>query len=154
MKRQRIYLDTSVIGGCFDKEFERYSNILIRDAMLSKIQVVLSDVTVDEISRAPVHVIDKLREIILSCEIEQVQMISEMAELAGQYLKHKIVTPKFREDAYHIAIATVSQVDVLVSWNFKHIVNLDKIQKFNAVNLLAGYRGIEIRSPREVHYGI
>ncbi|KZX12100.1 hypothetical protein MBFIL_12300 [Methanobrevibacter filiformis] len=70
-----------------------------------------------------------------------------MAEL---YLKNNIVSRKYSGDALHIAIATVISVDVLVSWNFKHIVNLDKIKKFNAVNLNEGYHILEIRTPKEM----
>lgn len=74
----------------------------------------------------------------------------ETEELASQYIKEKVVTKKFYEDALHLAIATVYKVDVLVSWNFRHIVNLDKIRMYNAVNLKNGYSLIEIRNPREI----
>ena len=78
-------------------------------------------------------------------------MISdEAAELAESYLENKIVTKKSADDALHIAIATISNANVLVSWNFKHIVNLDKISKYNMINIVNGYKTIEIRTPREV----
>lgn len=70
--------------------------------------------------------------------------------MAEAYEKNKILTPKFMEDMIHIALATVANVDVVVSWNFKHIVHLDKIRLFNAVNLKMGYKELEIYSPREV----
>ena len=57
---------------------------------------------------------------------------------------------KFFEDALHIAIATINKVDVLVSWNFKHIVNINRIRLYNSVNLKSGYSMIDIRSPREI----
>ena len=53
----------------------------------------------------------------------------------------------------HIALATLARVDALVSWNFKHIVNLHRIRGFNGVNLMRGYGTLEIRSPREVAGG-
>ena len=71
-------------------------------------------------------------------------------ELAEKYLKEKIVTTKFRADALHIAIATINKVDVLTSWNFKHIVNLNRIRQYNSVNLKYGHSLIEIRSPMEI----
>jgi hypothetical protein len=73
-----------------------------------------------------------------------------MIDLADSYMKRNIVTTKYYADALHIAIATVLGVDVLVSWNFKHIVNLNKIKLFNSVNLQEGYPLIEIRTPKEV----
>ena len=66
------------------------------------------------------------------------------------YLEEGVITKKYFEDALHIAIATIYQVNVLASWNFKHIVNLDKIRLYNAVNLKNGYAMIEIRTPREI----
>jgi hypothetical protein len=74
----------------------------------------------------------------------------EAEYLAGAYLKEGAITRKFYEDALHIAIATINKVDVLVSWNFKHIVNLDRIKMYNGVNLKHGYIILEIRNPREI----
>ena len=66
------------------------------------------------------------------------------------YQERCILTPKFYDDGLHIAVATVGEADVLVSWNFKHIVRFDKIRRFNAVNLEFGYKPLQIFSPREV----
>ena len=74
----------------------------------------------------------------------------EAETLAEAYLSHGIVGPGSRSDALHVALATMGRVDVLVSWNFKHIVNLGRIRLFNAVNLELGYGLIEIRTPKEV----
>jgi hypothetical protein len=65
-------------------------------------------------------------------------------------LEREILTPNYYDDAPHIALSTVEEVDVLTSWNFKHIVHFDKIRRFNAVNLELGYKQIEIRTPQEV----
>lgn len=70
--------------------------------------------------------------------------------LANHYLDENVVSDKYLIDAQHIAIATVNKVDVVVSWNFQHIVNLNKIRSYNGVNLKYGYSLIEIRSPREL----
>jgi len=67
-------------------------------------------------------------------------------------VKEGAITKKFHEDALHIAIATINKVDVLVSWNYKHIVNLDRIKKYNSVNMKLGYMILEIRNPREILY--
>ena len=81
---------------------------------------------------------------------EFILLDAEARRLSQLYLDEKAVTEKFREDAEHIAIATVNRIDVLVSWNFKHIVNLNRIRIFNAVNLKYGYPELEIRSPLEI----
>jgi hypothetical protein len=70
--------------------------------------------------------------------------------LAKKYFEYKAISPVNKEDALHIATATFYKVNVLVSWNFKHIVNLRRIMLYNAVNLIFGYTNLEIRSPREV----
>jgi hypothetical protein len=93
MFRTRIYVDTSVIGGCLDEEFKEYSTQLFREFTSSNFM-----------------------------------------------------------DVRHIAIAPIERVDVLVSWNFKHIVNLNRIHQINSVNLKLGYPLLEIRSPMEVIY--
>lgn len=73
--------------------------------------------------------------------------------MAEAYLSEGVITKKSRVDAQHIATATTNRVDVLVSWNFKHIVNLERIHGYNSVNLKLGYPMIEIRTPTEVlHY--
>ena len=78
------------------------------------------------------------------------QLDAEASELAEAYIAAAVLSPRMRADAQHIAIATVGRVDVLVSWNFKHIVNLERIHGYNSVNLRKGYPIIEIRTPREV----
>jgi hypothetical protein len=82
--------------------------------------------------------------------IEMLQLDAQARELAEAYIAAAVLTPRMRADAQHIAIATVGRVDVLVSWNFKHIVNLQRIHGYNSVNLRRGYPMIEIRTPREV----
>ena len=83
-------------------------------------------------------------------EYEENDVSDEMIKLAEKYLELKIVSENYYGDALHIAIATVLCVDLLVSWNFKHIVNLNRIKLFNSVNLREGYGILEIRTPMEV----
>lgn len=82
--------------------------------------------------------------------IQPIVLSIEAIELADRYAAHGILPPKFRNDMLHIAIATVSNADVVASWNFRHIVRFDKIQLFNAVNIESGYKPIAIHSPREI----
>lgn len=149
--KQRIYIDTSVIGGCEDEEFSKWSNQLFKEFRQGLRIAVVSDLTFKEIERAP----KKVRDILFSIpdeSMEKVFLKEEAEKLAKKYIGEKIVGIKHIADAQHIAIASVERIDVLVSWNFRQIVNLNRIHAFNAVNLKLGYHIIEIRSPREVIY--
>jgi predicted nucleic acid-binding protein len=146
---QRVYIDTSVIGGCFDQEFEEWSNRLFNDFKSGKRIAVVSDITLDELTDAPESVKNNF-ETIPEKSIEILASDIESRELADKYILEKAVSIKYYEDALHIAIATINQVSVLASWNFKHIVNLDKIRLYNSVNLKTGFSILEIRTPREI----
>jgi hypothetical protein len=147
--KQRIYINTSVIGGCFDSEFKEWSIKLFDEFKTGNKLAVISDITLDELTDAP----EKVRNIINTIPEEFLQIIvsdQETEALAGLYIKEGALTSRFYEDALHIAIATIYKISVLASWNFKHIVNLDRIRLYNAVNLKNGYSLLEIRSPREI----
>ena len=149
MEHFRIYLDTSVLGGCFDPEFAAWSNGLMRDFRAGRLVPVLSDVTAAEVASAPVPVRDLHREMLGLAEAV-LPVTSAVLTLVTQYEARNILGARFRADMQHIALATIAGVDALVSWNFKHIVRLEKIRLFNAVNVESGYRALSIRSPREV----
>jgi hypothetical protein len=147
--KQRVYIDTSVIGGCFDQEFEEWSNRLFDDFKTGKRIAVVSDVTIDELADAPKTV----QDIFNSIPEESLEILAsdtESRNLADKYILEKAVSSRFYEDALHIAISTIHQVSVLASWNFKHIVNLDRIRMYNSVNLKNGFSILEIRTPREI----
>lgn len=147
--KQRIYLDTSVIGGCLDKEFEEWSRQLFNEFTTGNKTAVISDITLSELEFARHEVRDLLKRI-PETHKEYVFNDQETEELANAYITEGVVTQKFYEDALHIALATIHKVDVLVSWNFKHIVNLGRIKQYNGVNLILGYSLLEIRNPRDV----
>ena len=149
MKTSRIYLDTSVIGGCHDKEFAPWSNGLMKDFRLRNFIPIISDLIFEELNLAPEPVKKTLRQL-TELDPEIIEINDDSLNLAEIYLDRKILTPKYRDDARHIALATVANVDVLVSWNFKHIVHYDKIRLFNADNIEQGLKTIDIYSPREV----
>ena len=149
MKQLRVYLDTSVVGGCFDEEFEHWSNALVSDFRTGRCLPVVSDLVGAEVDVAPIQVREKFTEL-LALGAELLSISREALDLAVAYSQHGILPPRFRNDMLHIALATVANVDVLVSWNFKHIVRLEKIRLYSAVNLEMGYKPIEIYSPREV----
>jgi hypothetical protein len=149
MSKQRIYIDTSVIGGCFDKEFSEWSNKLFDEFIAGNKIALISDILIDELSKAPDYIKNKIKEIPEEY-LEIVNKNNDVLFLADSYIQNNAISQKFSDDALHIAFATIFKADVLVSWNFKHIVNLRRIQLFNGINLTNGYSIIEIRTAREV----
>lgn len=145
----RIYTDTSVIGGCLDPKFQKASNKLIQLFKSGKAMLVLSDLTLLELDEAPKEVKQVLTRIPDSCR-ENIELTEEASDLARLYIQQGVLSETKWIDAQHIALATVSCVDVLVSWNFRHIVNLERIRGYNSINQKAGYSLLEIRTPREV----
>ena len=148
-KLLRIYADTSVIGGCLDEEFRAASIRLIERSRIGEVLLVISDTTLAELAGAPPKVRRVLEDLPPRC-LELVHQDEESEALAEEYVEQQVVSHRMLADAQHIAVATIAKVDVVVSWNFKHIVNLDRIHGFNAVNLRLGYAMLEIRSPLEV----
>lgn len=149
VKPLRIYIDTSVLGGCFDVEFSEWSNGLIRDFRSGRLVPVLSDVTAAEVVDAPARVRELHQEMLVLAGAV-LALTPEVGDLVTAYEARKILAAKYAADMRHIALATIAAVDSLVSWNFKHIVRLEKIRLFNAVNVELGYQSLNILSPREV----
>ena len=145
----RIYIDTSVIGGCLDKEYDKASKQLWNEFRTGKKVALASDLLLLELEEAPAQVRRLLNDLPAN-SIEYISLDEEAIALANAYLRDGAVAESSLSDARHIAIATIARADILVSWNFKHIVNLNRIRRFNAVNLKLGYPTIEIRSPSEV----
>jgi predicted nucleic acid-binding protein len=147
--KQRIYIDTSIVGGYFDKEFAEATQALFERLKNKEIIFVVSEVLYAELAGAPAHVQNLLNEYSDDC-FEYIPLSEEAKELANAYIVEKVVGETSLEDCQHIAMATICKVDVLASWNFKHIVNLMKIKGYNAVNLKKGYATLEIRNPKEL----
>ena len=78
-----------------------------------------------------------------------IETTDEAIDLAAEYISEKVVGQTSYSDCLHIALATIHRADFLVSWNFKHIVNIERIRGYNAINIKNGYKQLEIRSPRE-----
>ena len=153
MKRQRIYIDTSIVGGFFDRIFAIETRDLFERLKNKEVIFVLSDVLKKELLNAPQRVRDLLLQYEDDC-FEHVELTKEAEFLANCYISEKVVGPTSIDDCQHIAIATINKVDVLASWNFKHIVNLTRIKGYNSVNMKMGYSILEIRNPKElIDYG-
>jgi len=151
--RQRIYIDTSVVGGFFDEEFKDATQRLFGRLEKDEVRFIISDLLELELIQAPRHVSDLLL-MYPADRFERIELTQEIMDLADKYISEKVVGRTSLEDCRHIALATINRVDVLASWNFKHIVNLERIKGYNSVNLRLGYPTIEIRTPQElVSYG-
>jgi predicted nucleic acid-binding protein len=147
--RRRIYVDTSVFGGCFDEEFEVPSRQLFERFRGGEDILVISELTRLELGSAPTRV-RELLDGVPALNVETIDVGDRGRELAESYVASGAIGRSMIVDAQHIAVATVHRVDVLVSWNFRHIVNLDRIHGYNSVNLREGYPLLEIRTPPEV----
>jgi len=144
----RIYIDTSVFGGVFDPEFESASKIFISELLSSRFLLVTSEVVKAEIDLSPQNVKELFGSLALRGEVVTVD--ESALRLMDAYIRSGIVGKRSRNDALHVALATIAQCSIIVSWNFKHIVNYKKIPLYNAVNLVNGYSTIQIHSPYEV----
>lgn len=145
----RVYTDTSVLGGCEDDEFRDPSLRMLDAFRRGELTLVLSELTIRELEGAPEAVRIALASV-PGEHIEAIALSPEAEDLASAYIADGAIGPRMQADALHIALATVARVDVLVSWNFKHIVNLKRIHAYNGANLKRGYPLLEIRTPREV----
>ena len=147
--KPRLYFDTSVFGGVYDKEFQVETEQLFEMVKAGEITCVYSDLTEFELENAP----EKVREHFLNlpnAHIEFIEITEEMNQLATEYINEKVVGETSMDDCRHIACATIKKVDYLVSWNFKHIVNIFRIRGYNSVNIKSGYSQLDIRSPKDI----
>ena len=146
--RPRLYIDTSVFGGYFDIEFEDHTRPLFDRINRHDFTILYSSVTEEELTNAPERV-KKLVTDLKSDWTEYLEISNEAIELATEYIEEKVVGKTSFADCLHIALATINRADFLVSWNFKHIVNVERIRGYNSINIKNGYKQLEIRSPRE-----
>ncbi len=144
----KIYADTSVFGGVFDEEFSRTSRKFFEEIESGRFCLVISAVIQNEILSAPQEVQEFFLNISANSEIAELSR--EVLELRQAYLEADILTSKSIDDATHVALASIYGCDMIVSWNFRHIVHFEKIPKYNAVNTLKGYLNLNIFSPSEV----
>jgi hypothetical protein len=149
LRQLRIYADTSVFGGCFDEIFAEDSRKLFKEISAGRFLVVLSGTVLRELQEAPEYVCKVLSDLPRE-RVEIVELSEEIEALRDAYLDAGVVGSASLLDAEHIASASVAAVDLIVSWNFKHIVHFEKIRGYHAVNLLRGYHPIPIHIPKEV----
>jgi predicted nucleic acid-binding protein len=146
--RQRIYIDTSVFGGYFDEEFAEHTIPFFDRLENDEFILLFSTVTQDELENAP----EKVKDLVKGLKAEMTEYLDitdEAVELATEYFTEKVVGQTSYADCLHIALATINRADFLISWKFKHIVNVQRIQGYNSINIKKGYKQLEFRSPRE-----
>ena len=147
--KPRVYADTSVIGGCEDDEFRDASRRLFERFRKGRATLILSDLTLRELEGAP----ERVRAVLDQVPTENTETVADLGgseSLAQAYIDAGAVAPSSRADAVHVALATLAGADVLVSWNFRHMVNWQRIRSYNEVNADGGYNPIDIRTPKEI----
>lgn len=149
MRPIRVYADTSVFGGTEDEEFRDPSRRFFDAVRSGRFVILISEETARELQTAP-DAIRNLPQTLPKESIDTIEINTEVLSLAQMYLDAAVLGQSSKSDAIHVAAASVAGADLILSWNFKHIVNFDRIRGFNGVNTMNGYRTMTILSPMEV----
>ena len=151
-----VYLDSSVIGALVDEEPPGWKETTrsLFDAIEQGdlFAASISTLVVEEVMRGPERVVSEFRELARRIEFDVLDRTPEAEELATRYLAEGILPKSEKNDALHLAMATVAGIGLVLSWNFSHMVNVARIRAVNGVNLINGYGQIDVRSPEEVPY--
>jgi len=154
MKIPKIYIETSVLNFVFadDSPDKREVTIkLFEEIKEGRYLPFTSDYVKREIDNtSDLHKNDELNRLMIEYKIEILPMREEISRLANEYVKEGIIPTKHQMDAFHIAAATVYDLDMILSWNFQHIVKKKTIMMTESINLRNGYKKVEICSPSEV----
>lgn len=151
-----VYVDSSVISGLTDEEppgRKETARDLFRAMEKGDLfEVHISTLVVDEIMRGPEKVVREFRALVEGVDFNVVEPTDEARRLARRYIDEGILPQGERNDALHLAIAAVEGIGLVLSWNYEHMVNVSRIRAVNAINLVEGYRQIDVRAPEEVGY--
>ncbi|OGR50903.1 MAG: hypothetical protein A3I11_06235 [Elusimicrobia bacterium RIFCSPLOWO2_02_FULL_39_32] len=153
MKKLKLYFDTSVLNFAIatDVPNEKDATLkLFKEIEEGKYEVFVSSVVIDEIGRAPEIIAIKLKEVLMKLNAVKLLVNEDSVELANKYVENRVIPPRYKDDALHIAVATVNDLDMIVSWNFSHMVKVKTKREVRGINLLNGYKEMEIVSPQEV----
>ena len=153
MKRLSLYFDTSIFGFAVAEGVPREKEVTLKlfdEVRSGKYEVFISEVVSMEINKAPKEVAIRLSDLIEELNPERLAVDENTQALAKRYVKEGIIPVKYGDDALHIAVASVNNLDVIVSWNFTHIVKVKTKREVTGINALLGYKEIEIYSPWEV----
>ncbi|MCL2056562.1 MAG: PIN domain-containing protein [Oscillospiraceae bacterium] len=151
MKKLKIYLDTSIIGYLYQEtqpEKMAETRQLWGQIKSGAYEAIISNLLLEELSNNPNEEIRNiLLEFLAEIDYEIVPLSSEIEKLAVMIISHGVLTQKSYEDCLHIATALVHDCNLLVSWNFKHLVNIRTINGVRAISNLEGYKTIDIVTP-------
>lgn len=152
MRIPKIYLETTLFNFYFDNDRDAHSDTvkLFGEVAAGKYEAFTSTYVTDELENAPKTKRDKMLYLITEYDIAVLAPNDEAVRLADIYIAEGIIPKKYRNDSLHITIATVNELDMIISMNFKHIVKRKTILATGKINKLNGYRAIEIYSPMEV----
>jgi len=153
VERNTIYLDTSVLNFFFeDKDLEKANSTreLFREIRNGKFNAYISELVLREVGKTRGLKRERLLSLIKTYKIPWLEVTPECIDLTEKYMERKIFPSKYRDDGLHIAIATVHQIDVVVSWNLRHMVKLRTRREVKGINIVEGYKEIEICTPMEV----
>ena len=154
MPKMKVYLDTSVLGAVYDTEDP--TRVIVTKQLLGLLKKrqeyipFISNVVIEEIEEAPPNIRNDLKHMVDTFSLEVIYETEAGVTLVEEYVKRKIIPRKYRDDARHIAVAVVNDVDVIITWNCKHMAQVEKKRMINAVNMMLGYRQIDIVTPLEV----
>lgn len=140
--------DTSVFGGVFDDEFSAPSGQFFELVRQGRFTLLVSDIVRQEITAAPPQVQSLFQEMLPFMRLVAVD--EEVLALRDACVAAGILGEKWADDAGHVAAATIGGAELIVSWNFQHLVHFEKARRYNAINMLHGYNTLDIRSPAEV----
>ncbi len=153
MRTQKIYLETTLFNFYFDEDrgfAHESTRTLFNEIAAGKYEAFTSAVVVEELAKAPPAKYEKMSRLITQYDITTVALTDEADRLADIYVAEGVIPQKYRTDGLHIALATVNDLEMIISMNFQHIVKRKTVKMTGYINAMNGYRPIEIYSPMEV----
>ena len=151
MRKLKIYLETSIFNFAFSEKTPKEKDLTLKlFNQLDRYETYISDITLAEIERCPEPKRKQMLDLISKYDLQELALNESAKELAAKYIQEKIIPPKYQFDAFHIAIASVNNLDVVISWNFEHMVKLKTKREVVGINVFMGYKEIDIYSPLEV----
>ena len=153
MKKIKYYIETSVFNFVFaddSPEKKELTERLFQKIEDERLEIYISEVVMDEINKAPESIKERLLTLIQKYQPTLLPVDQEVKDLAQKFIEDGIIPERYIDDALHISVAIVNNLDMLISWNFQHIVKVKTRVEVNAVSRFLMYSGIEICSPLEV----
>ena len=151
--KTRIYLDTSILGGLTDPgpkdRIDATTNLLAAISRY-KYESFISSLVLQEVDAASQEIQSIIKSQISVLPLSILEETDECLMLSKVYVNEGVIPARYKDDARHLAIATIYDVSTIISWNFRHLVNINCKRKVNSINLREGYPLLEIVSPFEV----